>query len=78
MSNGCSKIFLGDKLIIEHDGAGVAESIKTFILPLKKGFYPVRVEYLQKNESSVFQLLYVNMETGNATNYPFRLQYYLK
>jgi len=78
VSNGCSRLILGDKLIIEHDGAGVAESIKTFILPLKKGFYPVRVEYLQKNESSVFQLLYVNMETGNATNYPFRLQYYLK
>lgn len=77
VSNCCSRLILGDKLIIEHDGAGVTESIKTFILPLKKGFYPVRAEYLQNDENSVFQLLYVNMETGNATNYPFRLQYYM-
>jgi len=78
VSNGCSKIFLGNKLIIENESAGTTASIKTYILPLKKGFYPVRAEYLQKDESSVFQFLYVNLENGNATNYPFRLQYYLK
>ncbi|NLE01841.1 MAG: hypothetical protein GX640_18405 [Fibrobacter sp.] len=78
VSNDGSRLFLGDKLIIDNDGVRSAESIKTFILPLKKGFYPVRVEYLQKDESSVFQLLNVNMETGNATNYPFSFQYYVK
>lgn len=75
VSNDGSRLFLGDNLIIDNDGVRDTESIKTFILPLKKGFYPVRAEYFQKDESSVFQLLYVNMETGNATNYPFMFQY---
>jgi len=76
VSNDGSRLFLGDKLIIDNDGVRATESLKTFILPLKKGFYPVCVEYFQKDESSAFQLLHVNMETGNATNYPFMLQYY--
>jgi len=77
VSNDGSKLYLGDKLIIDNDGVRTTESIKTFILPLKKGFYPVRIEYFQKDESSVFQLLYINMETWNATNYPFLFQYYM-
>jgi len=77
VSNGSSKLILGDKLIISNESVSATESVETFILPLKKGFYPVRAEYLQKYESSVFQLLYVNMTTGNATNYPLRLQYHL-
>jgi hypothetical protein len=76
VSNDGSKLFLGDKLIIDNDGVRTTESVKTFILPLKKGFYPVRVEYFQKDGSSVFQLLCLNMVTWNATNYPFRFQYF--
>jgi predicted alpha/beta superfamily hydrolase len=75
VSNDGSRLFLGNKLIIDNDGVRSTESVKTFILPLKKGFYPVRVEYFQKDEGSVFQLLYLNMESWNATNYPFRFQY---
>jgi predicted alpha/beta superfamily hydrolase len=76
VSNDGSKLYLGDKLIIDNDGVRATESVKSFVLPLKKGFYPVRVEYFQKDESSVFQLLYLDQVTMNATNYPFRFQYY--
>jgi predicted alpha/beta superfamily hydrolase len=75
VSNDGSKLFLEDKLIIDNDGVRATESVKTYILPLKKGFYPVRVEYFQKDESSTFQLLNINMETWNATNFPFRFQW---
>jgi predicted alpha/beta superfamily hydrolase len=71
-----SKLFLGNKLIIDNDGVHSMQSVKTFILPLKKGFYPVRVEYFQKNDNSVFQLLYLNEMAQNPSNVPFRLQYY--
>lgn len=77
VSNDDSRLFFGDKLIIDKDGVRGSESIKTFILPLNKGFYPIRVEYFQKDERSVFQLFYVNMENGNATNYPFMFQYHV-
>jgi hypothetical protein len=76
VSNDGSKLFLGDKLIIDNDGVRSTESVKSFILPLEKGFYPVRIEYFQKDESSVLQLLYVDEETKNATRVPFKYQYY--
>ena len=77
ISNEGSKLFLRDKLIIDNDGIHSASSVKSFILPLEKGFYPVRIEYFQKNESSGFQLLYLNPETmNNPTGFPFGYQYY--
>jgi predicted alpha/beta superfamily hydrolase len=77
VSNDGSKFFLGDKLIIDNDGVHAAESVKSFVLPLKKGFYPVRIEYFQKNERGVFQLFYLNPKTENPTNFPFKFQYYM-
>lgn len=75
VSNDGSKLFLGNKLIIDNDGVRTTESVKSFVLPLVKGFYPVRVEYFQKDGGSTFQLLYLNPETENVTNFPFKFQY---
>jgi predicted alpha/beta superfamily hydrolase len=77
VSNDGSKLFLGDKLIIDNDGVHPAVSAKSFILPLEKGFYPVRIEYFQKNESGSLQLIYLNPETmNNPTGFPLKYQYY--
>jgi predicted alpha/beta superfamily hydrolase len=77
VSKDGSKLFLGDKLIIDNDGVHSTASVKSFVLPLEKGFYPVRIEYFQKNENGVFQLLYVNPETmNNATGIPSEYQYF--
>lgn len=78
VSNDGSKLFLGDKLLIDNDGVRTNESVKSFVLPLNKGFYPVRVEYFQKDENSVLQLLYMNTEMENPTGVPFKYQYYVK
>lgn len=75
VSNDGARLFIGNKLIIDNDGVHATESVKSFVLPLEKGFYPVRAEYFQKDGNSVFQLLYLNIETMNATNYPFKFQY---
>jgi len=76
VSNDGSKLFLGDQLIIDNDGVRSAESVKSFILPLEKGFYPVRIEYFQKDEGSVLQLIYMGEETKNPARFPFKYQYY--
>jgi len=76
VSDDGSKLFLGDKLIIDNDGVRSTESIKSFILPLEKGFFPVRIEYFQKDENSVLQLLYVDPGTENPTSFPLKYQYY--
>lgn len=76
VSKDGSKLFLGDKLILDNDGVHSAPSVKSFVLPLGKGFYPVRVEYFQKDEGSVLQLLYVEPESMNATRFPLKYEYY--
>jgi predicted alpha/beta superfamily hydrolase len=77
VSNDGSKLFLGDKLIIDNDGTHPAVSAKSFILPLEKGFYPVRIEYFQKNESGGLQLVYLNPDNmNNPTSFPLKYQYY--
>jgi hypothetical protein len=76
VSNDGSKLFLGDKLIIDNDGVRSTESVKSFILPLERGFYPVRIEYFQKDEASVLQLLYLDEQSKNPTRFPFKYQYY--
>jgi len=77
VSNDGSRLFLGNKLIVDNDGVHSAMSIQSYVLPLEKGFYPIRIEYFQKNQSGVFQLLYLNPDTGtNPTAIPFRYQCY--
>ncbi len=76
VSNDGSKLFLADKLIIDNDGVHSTESIKSFVLPLERGFYPVRLEYFQKDGSSVLRLFYLGGETENASGFPFKYQYY--
>jgi predicted alpha/beta superfamily hydrolase len=75
VSNDGSKLFLQNRMIIDNDGVHSTESIKSFILPLENGFYPVRIEYFQKNDNSSLQLLYLIPDTENATNIPFKFQY---
>jgi hypothetical protein len=78
VSNYGTKIFLGNTLIIENKGFPSVESIKSFVLPLEKGFYPVRIEYVQKDKNNVFRLYYIGPETKNAAPFPLKYQYYKK
>jgi predicted alpha/beta superfamily hydrolase len=77
ISNDGSKLFLGDKLIVDNDGVHSSASVKSFVLPLEKGFYPVRFEYFQKNQGGGAQLLYLNPETmNNPAGVPLGYQYH--
>ena len=78
ISKDGSKLFIGDKMIVDNDGVHPTESVRTYVLPLQKGFYPVRIEYFQKNENGTLQLLYMNEETENPKNFPLQCQYYLE
>ena len=63
------------EVIIDNDGVHPVVSVKSFVLPLKKGFYPVLVEYFQKDDNNSFQLLYFNPETmKNPKSIPFKYE----
>ncbi|PCJ98748.1 MAG: hypothetical protein COA50_00455 [Flavobacteriaceae bacterium] len=76
LSDDGSKFYLGDKLLMDHDGMHDNFTIQSYMLPLKTGFYPVRLEYFQKEGDSEYTLLYVKPGSTDAIPFPLELQYH--
>jgi predicted alpha/beta superfamily hydrolase len=68
------KLYIGNKLVITCGG-----DYKTYIVPLSKGFYPFRIEYLhQEEEYKLDWQQYLTpsiMDTQNTILIPVNLQY---
>jgi predicted alpha/beta superfamily hydrolase len=72
-----SKLYIGNKLLIQWEG-DYRRHTYSYILPLKKGFYPLRLEYLHKNEDFKLKLSYLTPGTISGKNpvpIPLNLQY---
>jgi len=75
-SDDGSRLYLSNKLIIDNDGLKKEESTKSFVLPLQKGFYPIRLEYFQKDESCSLNLVYLIPDADNPINIPAKYRYH--
>lgn len=78
-SDDGSKLYINNRLLIDHDGLHDNNSAKSYILPLQKGFYPIRVEYFQKDGDYDLQLLYLTpgiSDIKKIVPIPFELQYH--
>ncbi|SFD24047.1 Predicted hydrolase of the alpha/beta superfamily [Chitinophaga sp. CF118] len=72
-----SKLYLNNRLLIRWAGS-YSNRTYSYILPLEKGFYPLRLEYLHKNEDFKLKLSYLTpsiMSTKNPIPIPLNLQY---
>jgi len=47
-----ARLYIGDRLVIQYD-ENTPTSAFSYILPLAKGFYPVRVEYVNKQDRPI-------------------------
>lgn len=76
-SDDGSKLFIGNKLIINHDGLHATGKDKTYLLPMEKGFYPVRVELFQKEGGVNLNLMYITpaIKEPRPVRVPVELQY---
>lgn len=76
-SDDGSKLFLGGSLLIDHDGLHGDGKPKTYLVPLEKGFYPVRMEHFQKGGGILLMLEYVLPDEARPRPIPvpFELQY---
>lgn len=75
--DGC-KVYLNNKPIIDLDGLHDGDIERSYIVPLKKGFYPLRIEYFQKEGGRKLDLVYVtpdNIAKKKITPMPYALQY---
>lgn len=67
----------GGKLLMEWNG-GYAKPTYTYILPLQKGFYPLRLEYLHQKEDFKLGLVYLTpstMDSKDPVPIPVDLQF---
>ena len=76
-SDDGSKLFLGDTQLIAYDGLHGDGKPRTYMLPLEKGFYPIRLEYFQKGGGANLKLEYVvpDVVPPRPVPVPFELQY---
>ena len=63
-----SKLYLDNQLLMTTDS--LHDNGKSYILPLKKGFYPFRLEYLHKTGNRKLELVYLTPTLINTTKEP--------
>lgn len=69
-SDDGAKLYFNNKLIADNDGLHGHGNPKTYILPLEKGFYPIKTEYFQKGGGMVLNLSYVASGAANPMPLP--------
>lgn len=72
-----SKLYLGNQLLIEYNNP-LANDAQTYVLPLEKGFYPIKFEHFQKDEEGNLNLFYVTPGANNTSPIPSENQYSLR
>lgn len=71
-----ANFYLGNRLLMKM--TAVNSQLCTYIVPLKKGFYPIRLESFHKDEGYKLKLSYLTPSTiftKNGISIPFNLQY---
>ncbi len=77
-SDDGSKLYFDNQLVMDNDGLHGNDVNKSYILPLRKGFYPIRLEYFQKDGGRDLKLIYLTptiMNSKNPIPIPLELQY---
>lgn len=72
-SDDGSKLYLNNKLLINYDGMHRYRSPQSYLIPLKKGFYPVRLEYFQKGGGADLRFKYIVPGKSQPVDIPSNL-----
>lgn len=77
-SDDGAKFYIGNQLVIDFDGLHGMGKDRSYVLPLEKGFYPMRLEYFQRGGGLDLSLIYVKPGTDAPAPRPIppSLQYY--
>lgn len=75
-SDDGSKLYLNNTLLIDNDGLHDSSTLKSYMVPLKTGFYPIRLEYFQKDGDKQYNIIYLTPGATNPMPLPLEIQYY--
>lgn len=70
-----AKFYLADKLLIDYDGLRTYRTAQSFLIPLKKGFYPIKIDYFQKDKQADMRIRYITPGKKEPIEIPFELRY---
>lgn len=73
-----AKFYLKNKLLINYDGVHIIPELQSFLVPLQKGFYPLRLEYFQKDKGADLRLMYIPPGKKEPMDVPYELLYSAK
>lgn len=76
--SGGARLVLGGKVLINYNGLHETGAFQSYLLPLQKGFYPVRLEYFHRQGDPELRLLYLTPGKDNIEEsgpIPFSLEY---
>lgn len=75
-SSDGSKLYINGREIINNDGLHGSDWYKSYLVPLQKGFYPVRLEYFINSGNPQFSLIYLLPDTHETANLRFQMMYF--
>jgi predicted alpha/beta superfamily hydrolase len=75
-SSDGSKFFINGQEIINNDGLHGSDWYKSYVVPLQKGFYPVRFEYFQSEGSRHLDFIYLSPNSNETVNMTFKMMYF--
>jgi predicted alpha/beta superfamily hydrolase len=75
-SSDGSKLFINGREIINNDGLHGSEWYKSYVVPLQKGFYPVRLEYFENEGNRHLDFIYLSPITHETVNVKFNMMYF--
>jgi hypothetical protein len=67
-SDDGSKVYFNNELLLNNDGLHSADQPVVKLVPLKSGYYPIRIEHFEKtgNEAISFGMLVLNKKTKQS------------
>jgi hypothetical protein len=71
-----SKLYINDHEIINNDGRHGNDFFKTYVVPLQKGFYPLRIEYFQREGNRRLDIIYLPPGLKETVNLKFNMMYF--
>jgi predicted alpha/beta superfamily hydrolase len=74
-SDDGAKFYINNDLLLINDGLHAMGNTQTYMVPLQKGFYPIRVEYFQRGGGRGLNLLYVQPGDEQPRPIPFEALY---
>lgn len=75
-SSDGSKFFINGHEIINNDGLHGSDYYKSYVVPLQKGFYPVRFEYFQSEGNRHLDFIYLSPNKNETVNLTFNMMYF--